>query len=203
MKLRNLYPGSWGSNCYLLMSGTHALVVDPSATAGVILTALREEGVKPEAILLTHGHFDHIISLDALRDAADIPAMIHIYDRNMPGNSHQNAFYNVFRMERNYRLPERVFTDGEEIPLGDETVRVIHTPGHTAGSVCFLCNDEFILTGDTLFADSYGRTDLYSGDESALRDSIEKLRKLPKDLPIYPGHGDPAILGHALDNLFF
>ena len=198
MKIENLYPGMWGSNCYLLTSGSHAAVVDPSADAKTIYNRLAQGGLTLDYILLTHGHFDHIISIDSLRDLTGASVWIHETEWKFPEDSHKNAFYTVFRMERTYRRPERTFCDREILMLGDEPIRVLHTPGHTAGSSCFLCNNEFLLTGDTLFADAYGRYDLYSGDEATLFQSLRDLKALEGTLPIYPGHGQSAILQEAL-----
>ena len=201
MEIRNLYPGSWGSNCYLLINGTHAAVVDPSARPSAILAAAEQAGATLDYILLTHGHFDHTVSLDVLRDIAKIPALIHDADLELPADARKNAFYTFFRMEKAYRPPERGLSDGEEILLGDLPIRVIHTPGHTRGSSCFLCNGEFLLTGDTLFDGNVGRTDLYGGDTQQLLKSLCKLRALSPTLLIYPGHGGPATLGDALDTV--
>ena len=121
----------------------------------------------------------------------------------MPEDAHKNAFYTFFRMERAYKRPDRTLRDKENLHLGDEIIRVIHTPGHTAGCVCYLCNDEFLITGDTLFADSYGRFDLYGGNASVLFQSLQGMRDLPQDLTIYPGHGECARLGDALDNALY
>ena len=118
-------------------------------------------------------------------------------------DAHKNAFFTFFRQERVYRAPERMLADGDELHLGDEIIRVISTPGHSQGSVCFLCNDEFLLTGDTLFADGYGRYDLYGGDGEILFASLASLRTLPPSLPIYPGHGESTHLGMALDNILY
>ena len=203
MKIQNLYPGSWGSNCYLLTVDAHAAVVDPSADAKTILTAVQCAGANLEFILLTHGHFDHITSVDALRDATKAPLLIHRDDAGMLTDAHKNAFYTFFRMERTYRAPDQLLDDGTELTLGNETICLINTPGHSQGSSCFLCNEEFLITGDTLFADSYGRYDLYGGSRELLFDSLQSLRKLPQKLPIYPGHGESAILGAALDNILF
>lgn len=203
MKIQNLYPGSWGSNCYLLQSGDHAAIVDPSADANTIVTALASNGLTLDYILLTHGHFDHIVSIDTLREKTGTPVCIHEYDLLMPEDAHKNAFYTFFRMERAYKRPEKALFDNEILKLGDELIRVIHTPGHTAGGACFLCNNEFLITGDTLFADSYGRYDLYGGDEATLFHSLRELRSLPKNLIIYPGHGDSALLGNALDTVIY
>lgn len=203
MEIQNLYPGSWGSNCYLLTVGEHAAVVDPSADAKTIVNAVKSQGAKLEYILLTHGHFDHIVSVDSLRDATGAPLWVHEDDAGMLTDAHKNAFYTFFHMDRTYREADGRLADDDEIQLGDETVRVIHTPGHSQGSVCYLCNGEFLLTGDTLFSNDVGRYDLYGGDGEILFDSLQKLRTLPQKFPIYPGHGDTAILGGALDNVLY
>jgi len=199
MTIENLYPGSWGSNCYLLTVGTHAAIVDPSADAATLTSALRERGVTLDWIALTHGHFDHIVSADALRQATDAPLLIHEGDAEMLTDSRKNAFYTLFHMERVYRPADRLLHNGEQLNLGGETIRVIHTPGHSRGSVCYLCNDEFLITGDTLFEDTYGRCDLHGGSLRELAASLASLRELPQKLRIYPGHGAPAQLGIALD----
>lgn len=201
MEIINYYPGSWGSNCYLLLSGTHAAIVDPSADADTLQNAVRSHGAALDFILLTHGHFDHIVSIDTLRDNTGVPVMIHEHDLTFPEDAHKNAFYPFFHMERTYKRPDKALRDNEILSLGDETIRVIHTPGHTAGSVCFLCANEFLITGDTLFDGGCGRTDLYSGDETALYASLGKLSSLSPALPIYPGHGSGSSLGDALGQL--
>ncbi len=203
MRIVNLYPGSWGSNCYLLITGTHAAVVDPSPKPEQILNFLQQEGANLEYILLTHGHFDHIVSLDTLRQITGVPAMIHQADAELPSDSIKNGFRVFFRMDQTYQTPERSLRADEVIALGDEEIRVIHTPGHTAGSVCYLCNGEFLITGDTLFDAGRGRTDLYGGNEAQLMKTLESMRDLPQSLSIYPGHGSPATLGIALDNVIY
>ena len=201
MEIQNLYPGSWGSNCYLLTVGEHAAVVDPSADAKTIVNAIKCAGAKLEMILLTHGHFDHIVSVDTLRDATGAPLLVHESDTGMLSDAHKNAFYTFFHMDRTYRASDKTFADGEVLTLGDETIRVISTPGHSQGSVCFDCNGEFLLTGDTLFAGGFGRFDLYSGDGKTLMKSLESLKSLPGHLPIYPGHGGSMILSQALHSI--
>ena len=203
MEIRNLYPGSWGSNCYLLVANGHAAVVDPSADAKTIVTHMQLQGATLDFILLTHGHFDHIVSVDSLREATGAPLLVHERDACMLTDARKNAFYTFFRMERTYRAPERVLQDGDELSLGGEPIRVISTSGHSQGSVCYLCNNEFLLTGDTLFADGYGRYDLYGGHRESLFHSLESLRALPQTLTIYPGHGEAATLGAALDNVIY
>lgn len=203
MQIISLCAGSWGSNCYLLISGTHAAVVDPSVKPESILNRLADEGAMLKYILLTHGHFDHIVSLDSLRQITGVPAMIHENDAELPSDALKNGFYHFFRMEQTYRPPEQTLCDGETFRLGNEEIRVIHTPGHTAGSVCYLCNNEFLITGDTLFDEGRGRTDLYSGNETQLLLTLQSMRNLPQSIPIYPGHGAPATLGIALDHVIY
>ena len=199
MEIYNLFPGSFGSNCYLLVSGSQAAVVDPSADADVILQKAAEKGATLQYILLTHGHFDHICSLDTLREKAGIPAYVHTLDAELTEDAHRNAFFTFFHNYRTWRRPETLLVDGDTLSLGETTIRVLHTPGHTNGSVCFDCGGEFLITGDTLFAQGFGRYDLYGGDPYLLKDSLQKLAKLPQSTTIYPGHGSSASLAEALD----
>lgn len=204
LTIENLYPGAWGSNCYLLVSGNHAAVVDPSADANTIRNTLQQKyGASLDFILLTHGHFDHIVSADSLRDLTGAPLYIHKWDAEMLADSKKNAFYSFFRMDRTYRPAERLLEDGDVLSLGEESIRVISTPGHSQGSVCYLCNEEFLITGDTLFENAYGRYDLWGGNEESLFSSLASLRDLNQALPIYPGHGACAKLGAALDNILY
>lgn len=200
MEIYNLFPGSFGSNCYLLISGDHAAVVDPSADADVILQKVSDHGAKLQYILLTHGHFDHICSLDTLRDKSGVEAYIHEGDADMPQDARKNAFYTFFDRERTYRTPEKRVREGDVLELGKESIRVLHTPGHTEGSVCYLCGDRILITGDTLFDRGFGRYDLYGGDPSKLRASLARLSGLDPTLIIYPGHGSPTDLGDAVQN---
>ena len=203
MEIYNLFPGSFGSNCYLLVSGNEAAVVDPSADADVILQKAAEKGATLQYILLTHGHFDHICSLDALREKTGIPAYIHTLDAELAEDAHKNAFFTFFHDYRTWRRPEKLLNDGDTLSLGEITIRVLHTPGHTNGSVCYDCGGEFFITGDTLFAQGFGRYDLYGGDPYLLKDSLQKLSVLPKNTIIYPGHGSSATLAEALDSCIY
>ena len=203
MEIYNLFPGSFGSNCYLLVSGNKAAVVDPSADADIILEKAAEKDATLQYILLTHGHFDHICSLDILRKKADIPAYIHKADAEMPSDAYKNAFHIFFGQTRTYQAPEKLLDEGDVLMLGEEQIRVLHTPGHTEGSVCYLCGDNILITGDTLFDRGFGRYDLYGGDPFKLRRSLERLSTLDHTLTIYAGHGCPTDLGDAVQNCAF
>ncbi len=199
MEIISVCPYSFGANTYIIFSGSHALVVDPAVSVERITNAVSERGAVLEGILLTHGHFDHTVSLDTLRKALGIGAYIHKSDAIMLTDGRKNAYYDFYGKECRYSPAEHLLQNGDVIPLGDEQIKVIHTPGHTGGSVCFDCG-EFLITGDTLFADSIGRTDLWSGSTEEMVSSLQKLRELDQSLKIYAGHGPSALLGGALDN---
>ena len=202
MKIIPICPNAFASNCYLLVSDGEALVVDPSVSVDAILRAAKEEGATLVGILLTHGHFDHILSLDSLRASEKIPAAIHEHDAVMLTDGKKNAFYDFFGQERTYKAAEKTLSDGDLLPLGTELITVLHTPGHTGGSVCYLC-DGALITGDTLFSGTFGRCDLWSGDAEKMRSSLSRLRSLDSSLVIYPGHGESARLGDALDEVAY
>ena len=203
MRIINLYPGSFGSNCYLIEHDGHALIVDPSASATAILRRLEVDECTPTAILLTHGHFDHILSIDTLRAAVPgLPVYIHAGDAPMLTDGDKNGFAVFFNRERTWSRANRLLVNGDTVALGSIIFRVIHTPGHSPGSVCYLCESESVLiTGDTLFADSVGRWDLWGGDLTTLRRSRDLLETLAGNLTIYPGHGDSETLAKALTNI--
>ena len=202
MKVLNICEGSWASNCYALISDGHAFIMDPSASLKATLDTLEREDAVLDGILLTHGHFDHILSLDVLRDATGAPAYIHKEDAVMLTDGKKNAFYELFNRERSYRAAEKLLSNGDTVMLGNEKLTVFHTPGHTHGSVCYLC-DGMIFSGDTLFLETYGRCDLWNGDINKMHDSLRSMRNLAPSLTIYPGHGQSGRLGDALDNVFY
>ena len=205
MELYNLFPGSWNSNCYVLISGEQgekrtAAVVDPSADKDTILRFIQGKNAVLESIILTHGHFDHVESVDTLRDATDAVVCIHKDDNEMLSDGRKNAYAFFFGEDRRWRPAERLLEDGDQLSVGKETLKVISTPGHSKGSICLLCGN-ILITGDTIFANGYGRYDLHGGNPSTLRDSLLGLRKLDGNLTIYPGHGESARLADALDRL--
>lgn len=200
MTITNLFPGSFASNCYLAEDNGQAVIIDPSASAASILRRLKEDGCEPVGILLTHGHFDHVMSLDTLRQHADIKAYMHKDDAPMLPDGTKNAFTLFFGQDKAYAPADGYLAEGDTFKVGNAVLKVIHTPGHSPGSVCYLCEEAGILiTGDTLFADNIGRCDLWGGSHTAIMQSLKRLRALDGNLTIHPGHGDTSKLSRALD----
>ena len=199
MKITTVCPESFGANCYLLMSEGQAMVVDPAPSADAIIRKAEENGARLVGIILTHGHFDHIVSVDTLRNKLNIPLMIHEEDAEMLEDGRKNAFFDFYGIDRKYKPAELLLKDKDTVNIGKEEITVIHTPGHTKGSICLVCGD-VMITGDTLFADSIGRCDLWGGRDDLMKESLELLRKYDKQIKILPGHGPSSLLGNALDN---
>lgn len=207
MQIHTLFSGYIGSNCYVLISedadgARHAAVIDPSDDAERISEFIYSRGASLDFILLTHGHFDHVTEIDRLRNISGAPAYIHKDDAEMLTDGNKNASAFFFGKGNSWKEADRLLDGGDILALGNEKMKVISTPGHSRGSICLLC-DGFMITGDTLFADGYGRYDLYGGDASALRQSLDSLRAFDQSLTIYPGHGCSEKLGRALDNTLY
>ena len=203
MKIIPICPKSFASTTYLLVSKNEAFIIDPSVSTEAISKALTECNATLSGVLLTHGHFDHIVSIDTLRERFNVPVYIHEGDACMLTDGHLNGFYMFFERDCVHKPADKFFTDGDTISIGDESIKIIHTPGHSRGSCCFIFNEdgvgEALITGDTLFATSVGRWDLFGRDPTVLADSIKKLSTFNKSTPIYPGHDTSSILGDALD----
>ena len=195
MKIVRIPAAGFSSSCWLLwneMSG-EAAIVDPSVNVQMAESFLAQRQLTLKWILLTHGHFDHIFSLDLLRERFGAQAAIHAADADMLSDSIKNASALFLREDHSYAPAERILSDGDTIALGTETIRVISAPGHTLGSVLYECGD-ILLTGDVLFDGSVGRTDLPGGDAEVMHATLVRLKKM-KDHRVYPGHGGETTLG--------
>lgn len=188
----------YSSNCYLLISGNEAAVVDPSLPLRDILSAIEAEGVKLKCILLTHGHFDHIHTLDELRDATGARVYVHQSDAECLGDPKSSMFTYFGFPEKVYKPADVLLKDGSAITLGDEEIITVHTPGHTPGGVCFLIGDD-MLTGDSLFDMSVGRTDFPRSDYDELRRSISMLYRAYPQVTIYPGHKGSSTMARQIE----
>ncbi len=189
----NIMPlGRMSVNCYIVYDeDTHeGAVIDPGGEDSAKAIAARCEslGVNVRYILLTHAHFDHILSLEKLRKSLNVPVMIHEDDADSLTDPTLTYMAQFGGISEDISPAERKLTEGDKITLGANTLTVMHTPGHTMGSVCYK-GDGLIFTGDTLFGGSIGRCDLYGGDEDAIEESLKRLVRLEGDYKIYPGHG--------------
>ena len=202
MEVITLFPDGFASNCYIVHNGKDAYVIDPSLSCDRIVGELEKRDLSLIGILLTHGHFDHILALDELRERTGAPVYIHRLDADALGDSQKNAYSVFFGGIFTARCADSLLSDGDVLWLGDEPIKVIHTPGHTRGSVCFDLSDK-LITGDTLFAEGFGRYDLWGGDRETLILSLNKLSSIAKlsDKTIYSGHGECAMLRASLDRI--
>ena len=203
MKLSRISPGSFASNCYIVSDGGEAVIIDPSAPTISIMRAVQAEQLKITAILLTHGHFDHMLGLEALRAAnPNAPVMIHADDAEMLPDPEKNAS-DILLSPKEFAPPDKVLISGDTVKVGKKTISLLHTPGHTRGSVCYQIGN-LIFTGDTLMADGYGRCDLYGGNEEKMRYTLIRFATLNEkgSYMIYPGHGPAAKLSDAIYNIY-
>lgn len=191
-KIHTLTLGAYQTNCYIVHEAASktCAVIDPGYEPETILSKVAELGLTVEAILLTHGHFDHVGAVEAIVSATGCALWMSESDYSQFPNPINAHYYPI----ANCDFTEVCFCeDFEEISAGGLTFTVYATPGHTYGSVCYLC-DGAIFSGDTLFAGSCGRSDLPGGDTNALRASLERLSELEGDFDIYPGHGESTTL---------
>lgn len=190
MEVRRVPAGVYAANCYILMDEEtkEAAVMDPGGDADDLSKVIKEMGAKVKYILLTHGHVDHVGAVTELKDEFKAPVYINEEDYKMISNR-EYIYGDIIGKVDGY------INEGDSFKLGSSEIKVLQTPGHTPGGVCFLV-DSMVITGDTLFAGSIGRTDLGGGDYEAIIRSIkEKLMVLPDDTIVLPGHGGQSTIG--------
>jgi len=197
MHVQAFIVGVLATNCYIVncRETGNAAIIDPGfdspAEATPIFRYVEEEKLKIKFVLNTHGHSDHVGGNEVLRKKYDAPVCIHVLD------AHEIAGLNVKTSAQTVLL-----SDGDLVEFKDAKLRVIHTPGHTPGSICLL-GEKLIFTGDTLFAGGIGRTDFLGGSSRDMKFSLEKLVRLPESLIVYPGHGpETTIAEEKQDNPF-
>jgi hydroxyacylglutathione hydrolase len=202
LQIKTIPLGSYQTNCYVAFlqndgqKGTEGanpcLVIDPGNEPGFLLSYLKKQNLKPLAVLLTHGHFDHIGAVDAVCEAYSVPLYAHEQEFAMLTDSYTN-------LSELTGAAIQLTTQPIPLPVAplqiqDFTISSIHTPGHTPGGACILVNN-VLFSGDTLFAGSVGRTDFPGGNMATLVQSIETLfAKFPPNTTVYPGHGDSTTL---------
>ena len=183
LSITTLPLGSYQTNCYIVRKdgNRHCLVIDPGEEAVRLCAFLEKQNLTPAAILLTHGHFDHVGAVKYVAADYDCPVYLCANELSLPPTFTAGPLYYT-----------HTYGEGSTLHLAGLTVLVRHTPGHTPGSVCLQIEDA-LFTGDTLFAGSCGRTDLPGGDSAAIFKSLKRLSKM-EDLAVYPGHGEASTL---------
>ena len=192
LQVHTLPLGSYQTHCYIVhdSEATTCAVIDPGYDAQTVLDAVSRLGLTVDAVLLTHGHFDHVGAVEQIVEATGCKLWMSESDWSQKISPMTAYFYPI----ANCDFTEVWFCeDGEIIRAGGLSFHTLSTPGHTYGSVCFQCENA-LFTGDTLFAGSCGRTDLPGGDWATIQDSLIRLRELEGDFTVYPGHGDSTTL---------
>jgi hydroxyacylglutathione hydrolase len=192
--------GDLSCNCYLVgdPATKQAVVIDPGDDGGRISEAITRHGLTVVAVVATHAHFDHVLAAEAIRAATGAPFYLHLDDIELL--QWLPASLELFLgIDKSPPVPEvdGKLSDGDELKVGESKLQVIHTPGHSEGSICLLAPDSaegLLFSGDTLFAMSIGRTDLPGGDTQALVSSVHQRLFPLGDLPVYPGHGPATTL---------
>ncbi len=184
MERYTLVLGEYQTNCYCLHSEdtNRCILVDPGYAPQEILNFLAENQLELEAILLTHGHFDHVGAVKALATETDCAVYLCEKDLSLPPMMTAGTLYCT-----------NLYGEGDVLNFAGLSFRVLHTPGHTPGSVCLICEDT-ILSGDTLFAGSCGRTDFPGGNMAQMCQSLQRLKNLAGDYTVCPGHGESTTL---------
>ncbi len=203
MRISNYVCGPLGVNTYIVQDeGTgKAVIIDAAEFFGELKEHIDRIGKENiAAILLTHCHFDHTMGAAELRDYTGAPVMIHNLEQNWVDDPEYNGVkYFMMASGTRFPKPDKALHSGDVIEFGDSSLTVMHTPGHSPGSCCFVSGD-VIFSGDTLFQVSVGRTDLPGGNSRHLRESLSRLTTMPDDCKVYPGHGSPTTIGYERQN---
>ncbi len=203
MKIMHIPLGALGTNCYVAHENGKGIMIDVGTYSDKFISLLEENGISLEYIFLTHGHFDHTSGIVKLREKTGAKVCILDKDEEMLGNPAINgAFSFGMAYDDEGIKADIVFRDGDVFEFEGKRINVIATPGHTKGGCCYhFVDDKVIFTGDTLFRESVGRTDLYGGDMNTLTESINtKLFVLDEEIFVCPGHGMMSNIGHEKAN---
>lgn len=207
MEIKTFVCNMLEENCYVVSDETkECVIIDCGAFYGeerdAIVRYIDNNQLKPVHLLATHGHLDHNFGNNTILEHYGLKPEVAEGDRNMMNNYNQQA-QKFYGMQLNFELPEAgsVITDNQDITFGNHKLKVIPTPGHSKGSVTFYCKEENVaFTGDTLFQQSIGRTDLHGGSMMQIIQSLRILAQLPDDTVVKPGHGNDTTIGRELES---
>lgn len=205
MKLKGMSLGPLGTNCYIVSHNDDAIIIDPGGEPEMVVSYLKEKEFTPQAILLTHAHFDHIGGVEELRNRYNIAVYLHEKEATWLSNPALNGSSLFMGKEIIAENPDYYLNPGT-LNIESITLQMIHTPGHSPGSMSFIFHDPyFVIGGDVLFNRGIGRTDLPGGDIKVLENSIRNgLYTIPDYYMIYPGHGPKTTIGEEKQhNPFF
>ena len=194
-KIIKLVVGELQENCFILFGeNKDAFIVDPGASSENIIEAIEKNDLNIKYILLTHGHFDHVGAVAALKKRFKAPIYLNKNDRNFLENP-KEVRESAFGLQIEAANVDVFVNDGDEIPFSDDKIKVIASPGHTIGSVCYLFKN-YLFAGDTLFNGSIGRTDFPESDNSLMMESLKKLKELDDDIYVLSGHGPESQMSY-------
>ena len=195
MKIEKIVEPYFGENMYILIDEEtkKCAVVDPGGASDKILNYIKRNSLELEYILLTHGHGDHIGAVNTIKSRTNAKVVAHNDEQELLNDNRKNLSYAMHCGPQELNADVYV-NDKDKLELGNLKLSFIHTPGHTKGCMCIRVNDD-MFTGDTLFAGSIGRTDLYGGDYKQIEKSLRKLAKYEDKVKIHPGHGPSSTLG--------
>jgi len=194
MKVETLVLGAIETNCYIISDNNTVLIIDPGFSPRRLIEKINNEyGGRLSAVLLTHGHFDHIGAVDAL---------VRTYNCPVYGCKDDERLFRDISVNQMFRQgavvnSEIEWLEDDKLTIGSIDIKVYYTPGHSPGSVMFEIGG-MLFSGDTIFYESVGRTDLYGGSYSQLKQSLAVLQSLPFDMVIYPGHGEKTTVAHEI-----
>lgn len=200
MDIKIIPCGILKTNCYILSDEkAQGIMIDPGADSDAILGYVQEMGIRVKYIVNTHGHWDHIGANIPVAEGTGASILIHALDKDFLEDEKLNLS-GAFGVVGRGGMPEELLTDGDMVAAGSIHLQVLHTPGHTQGSISLL-GEGMVFAGDALFRGSIGRTDLPTGNMEAMNRSLmEKLLVLPDDTVVYPGHGKPTTIGAEKEN---
>ncbi len=199
MKIFKYSVGLMGTNAYIILDEEtkKSALVDPGDEADKLLTAISSKDAELSYIILTHGHFDHILALPEIKEKTGASLLVHKDDAPMLLDGSLSLLSRFTDKVIEFPAADVLLNDGDTVKLGNGIINVIHTPGHTLGSICLSVDDD-LISGDTLFRESIGRYDFPGGNYDTIMSSLEKIKELGVKGKIYPGHGMSTTLEHEL-----